>query len=113
MTIRPDQILELEKVQESLVDIVLREADPAEWVRDTAENRRERLDQKRSATHTLSMITKISSILGFLRGGQAPAANDPDESPATVIEHTDAEILAASNEAASLLKKYNDGKRKA
>ena len=111
MTIRTDQIVELEAVQEKLVDILVREADPAEWVRDTKENRKERLEQKRSAAATLTIITKISSVLGFLRGQQPPA--DPGDDAQASNAPTREEILAAADEARTLLANYGSGERKA
>lgn len=112
MTIRTDQIIELERVQEALVDVVLREADPAEWVRDIPANSAERWHQKRSAAATLTIITKISSVLGFLRGQQPPS--DPgDDASASSSQPTREEILAAAKEARSLLSNYGSGQRKA
>lgn len=110
MTIRTDQILELERVQEALVDVVLREADPAEWVRDTSDGRKERLEQKRSAVATLTIITKISSVLGFIRG-QVPATTppDPEDTGEPVKDPTRDEIRAATAEAKKILERANNG----
>lgn len=108
MTIRTDQVLELEQVQEKLVDIVLREADPAEWVRDTKDGRKERLEQKRSAVATLTIITKISNVLGYLRG-QVPAV-PPEEDTGEVKDPTKEEIRAASAEARKILERAGNAK---
>lgn len=106
--IRADQLLALEEAQERLVDLVLKEVDPAEWVRDTSENRRDRLEQKRSAAQTLTLITKISSILTYTRGGGPMPTEPPDpaDSGETVREASKKEIASAAQEAARLLKTY-------
>lgn len=113
MTIRSDQILELEQVQEKLVDVALRECDPAEWVRDTPKERRTRFDQKRSAALTLNLITKLSSILNYLRGGKVPdtPANEVPETDDQGAVASDTEIQAAAKEADELLRAYHKGKR--
>lgn len=111
MTIRTDQILELERVQEALVDIVLREADPAEWERDTTETRKERLEQKRNAAATLQLVTRISSVLNYVRGSAGPEkpVDDPEDG-APVRDPTKDEILAATAEAKKILSKANGGR---
>lgn len=117
MTIRADQVRELENVQEKLVDVVLREADPSEWERDTTPAaRKARIDQKRSAVQTLSIISKISTILNYLRGASpadpVPEAADTPEDHTAERDATADEIHAAAQQAEQLLKAYHKGDRK-
>ena len=99
MTIRTDQIVELEDIQEKLVDVLTREADPASWVRDMdVKTTKLRLEQKRNAAATLTIITKISSVLNYIRDG-----TNPDKEEDEGGEPTRAELHAARNEAHKIL----------
>lgn len=107
----PEKILELEQIQEKLVDVVLREADPASWTRDTdAKTLGIRLNEKRSAAATLTLINKIGAMLNYVRGKGPPPPEDADEMVAAGVERepSDNETKAAADAAAKLLKEYRD-----
>lgn len=113
MSLRPDQILDLEDVQAKLLDTFLAEADPAQWP-PAPEKAKERFWHKRNAALTMTLVTKISHMLNFVRGRQPltpdPAEGEGAEEEALTGAVTEKEIRAAHREAKQLLKSYGKNK---
>lgn len=114
---RTDQYQKLQDLSEKLTDVVVDELDPESWPGAgtqlhelTREARGDRYWCKKNAAATLSLLTKMQSLLGVIERSASGDAPPEDEH-----EDLDAEISAAEKEAAKILSKiqgraYDRGK---
>lgn len=110
---KPEQYDKLKLRSDQLIDVVIVEADPATWPGDgkkptelTKDERGDRYWTKRNAAATLSLATKIQSLLGIAerRIGDTPPTTIPesDDDDADL----DAELAAAEQEAATIIERF-------
>lgn len=99
---RQDQYEKLQKLSEKLADVLIEELDPTRWIgagihvanmdRDT---RGDNYWCKKSAGMTLTVLTKLHTVIGMVqRAAPPPAEDQPGEG-----EDMDAEIATAEAEA--------------
>jgi len=105
---RDDQRKQLEGLSESLTDVVLEECDTKTWPGDgkpldemTQEERGDRFWCKKNAAATLTLLTKVHSVLDRI---QQPPKDFDD------AEDLDKEINTAMREAEKRLKDLTGGK---
>lgn len=106
---RQDQYERLQQLEEGLTDIFIAEADPKRWpgadveaAAMTKEDRGDRYWCKKNAFATLSLVQRISTLIGQVQGpGTTPAAQDG----AADLDSPDieAETASAEREAKRLL----------
>lgn len=109
---RTDQYAKLQSLSEKLTDVVVDELNPDAWPgagqpleKLTRDDRGDRYWCKKNAAATLSLLTKMQSLLGLIER-RAP---DPNATaPAEEHDDLDDEIKAAEKEAAKILKKVQD-----
>lgn len=110
---RQDQIQRLTELQERLADVVLEEADPAEWpgantplAALTQQERGDRYWCKKNAAATFSLLERTTSVLTDL---QDPNRNRDPKDDADL----DKQIAAKEKEAQRLLDKVMKGAKNA
>lgn len=108
---RPDQLARMQELSEKLADVVLEEADPAEWpgagVPLAALTQQERGDRywcKKNAAATFSLLERTASLMGSNSIGISARPDD---------EELDKQIAAKEREAAKLLDKVMKGAKAA
>ncbi len=109
---RPDQLQRLQELTEKLADVVLEEADPAEWpgagqpLADlTQQERGDRYWCKKNAAATFMLLSRADEII------QRRTTNKPPEGESA--EDLDRTIAQAEKEAARALKRIQSGANKA
>lgn len=116
---RQDQFEKLQELSEKLTDVVIDEADPANWpgsgwkpIELTKEQRGDRYWSKKNAVATLSLIGRIHQLTSAIRlasnGGATGGAGV--EEPEDAL---DAEVAAAEKEAGKLLDQLQRRTKKA
>jgi hypothetical protein len=107
--VRTEQFERMQSLAEKLTDVVIDEANPDEWpgkdtklIELTRDQRGDRYWCKKNAAATLSLLTKMHSLLGIV---EKRNVDPPDED-----EHDDLEdeIKAAEKEATKILKTVQD-----
>lgn len=110
---RADQLAKLQFLEEKLVDVVLKEADPDLWTGATTElkdlTKDERGDRywcKKNAAATLSVLTKTMSVHGMVTRklsevGAGRASDTDDDSD------LDREVNRAEREAEKILQRFS------
>ena len=114
---RQDQFEKLQALSEKLTEVFIGEADPDKWpgvgiepgVMDQ-QTRGDRYWCKKNAVATLSLVGRIQSVSGMIRGQAASGMPPPDEPEQT--SELDKEIAAAEKEAAQLLDKVQKQSQK-
>lgn len=114
---RQDQFEKLQALSEKLTEVFIGEADPDKWpgvgiepgVMDQ-QTRGDRYWCKKNAVATLSLVGRIQSVSGMIRGQAAAGMPPPDEPEET--SELDKEIAAAEKEAAQLLDKVQKQSQK-
>lgn len=107
---RDEQYVKLKALLVKLTDVVLVEADPAQWngegkplVDLTREERGDRYWCKKNAAATLSVLMRVVNLVSVIerdnRPGDIPAASEPGETD------LDKEVAAAEREAKQILTK--------
>lgn len=98
---RQDQYEKLQKLSEQLADVLVAELDPSSWPGATIpiahqdrDTRGDRYWFKKNAGMTLTVLTKLHTIIGLVQRTAPPTPEDED--PAEDIE---AEVAAAEAEA--------------
>lgn len=105
---RDDQIERLKALSEGLADVVLDEANPGNWpgtgktLADlTRDERGDRHWCKKNAAATMTLLVKVMSITGHVRGGTLPSGTTEDD--------LDAIQAKAEREATALLERAQAG----
>lgn len=109
---RPDQLQRLQELTEKLADVVLEEADPAEWpgagqplASLTQQERGDRYWCKKNAAATFVLLNRADEIIQRRSSGK-PANDDTGED-------LDRTIAQAEREAARALERIQSGAHKA
>ena len=109
---RPDQLARLQDLSEKLAEVVLEEADPAEWpgagVPLASLSQQERGDRywcKKNAAATFSLLERTASLLTDVKTVGNDRHKDDDD--------LDKQIRAKEKEAATLLDKVMKGAKAA
>lgn len=108
---RDDQVERLQKLSEALVDVVLKEADPATWpgagkpLSDLGQQERgDRYWSKKNATASLALAMKVQSLID--------QRERPDWKPSQGNdEDLEAELKAAEREASKRLGQLQHGRK--
>lgn len=105
---RLDQYERLQKLEEELTEVFLGEADSKRWPglgiepanmdRDT---RGDRYWCKKNAVATMSLIVRVTHLIGHIQSLDTTPPPESDDSEA--VDHLDAEIASAEKEATKLL----------
>lgn len=110
---RPDQLQRLQDLSEKLADVVLEEADPAEWPGAgqplaglTQQDRGDRYWCKKNAAATFMLLSKAEEIIA--RRGDGSREKDADDG-----EDMERTIANAEREAAKALERIQSGAGKA
>lgn len=126
MTMRQDQYERLQALSEKLTDVLLHEAEPEKWpghgLDPGAMDQKTRGDRywcKKNAVATISLAQRVGALIGQVQ--VAGAGTTPPDAPAdgedggagAARDHLDAEVQAAEQEAARLLKELQSGAGKA
>jgi hypothetical protein len=111
---RADQYDKLKLRSEELADVVIAEVDPSKWPGDgqelgtlSREDRGDRYWCKKNAAATLTLLTKIQSIVDIVeRRKSDPRTPEPEDDG-----DLDREIAAAESEAADIIERLQSRKR--
>lgn len=113
--VRDDQYLRLQSLNEKLIDVVLVEADPAQWSGDgkplaelTKDERGNRYFDKKNAAATLSVIMKLTSLTGMMERTLRGTGAQPIDDGETDL---DKEMALAERDATAALKKIQRRQR--
>jgi len=109
---RPDQIERLKDLSEKLAEVVLEEADPAEWpgantplAALTQQERGDRYWCKKNAAASFSLLERTASLLSDVK----TVGNDRNKND----DELDAQIRAKEKEAAKMLERVMKGAKAA
>lgn len=109
---RPDQLQRLNDLSEKLADVVLEEADPAEWpgahtplAALTQQERGDRYWCKKNAAATFALLERTASLLADVKTVGNDRHKDDDE--------LDAQIRSKEKEAAKMLERVMKGAKAA
>jgi hypothetical protein len=118
--VRIDQYTRLQSLSEKLTDVVLFEADPAQWPGDgkkpnelTREERGDRFWSKKNAAATLTILSKVVMLTGMIerhRAGEPPEARDPERISQQEPD-LDVEIAAAERVAQQMVERIQSSQR--
>ncbi|MDR1276485.1 MAG: hypothetical protein LBL72_08935 [Candidatus Accumulibacter sp.] len=114
---RGDQYENLRKLGEKLAEVVLRDADPENWVASekmpcdlTKDERADAYWCRKFAMASLAALARVSSLSAALSARESRKKSlDPGVIDADDAEAIDAEVEAAENEAERLLEALNEG----
>ncbi len=109
---RPDQLVRLAELSEKLADVVLEEADPAEWpganmplASLSQQERGDRYWCKKNAAATFALLERTASLLSDVQTVGGKERNDDED--------LEKQIAAKEREAAKLLDKVMKGAKAA
>lgn len=118
---RQDQYEKLQAIEEKLVDVLVKEAEPEKWpghgLDPGAMDQQTRGDRywcKKNAVATLSLVQRVGVLIGQVQqhgAGTSPPDGEGEDGEAK--DHLDDEVKAAEKEAAKLLATLQSGAGKA
>ncbi|TYL43905.1 hypothetical protein [Dickeya sp. ws52] len=104
----------LTELSDKLTDTVLVEADPDHWPgagksisEHTKDERGDRYWFKKNAAATLTLLTKVHTLIGLHTRGGTPKESDPNEGDFELGK----QIAAAEREAAKIIERMQNGNK--
>ena len=100
---RPEQVTKLAEIEEHLVDLFITEAESAKWPgMETKEARGDRYWHKKNALATLTVVTRIQTVLREIRTGDESGKGKPS-APEAEEESIEQEAARLEKQGVALL----------